>query len=631
MPERISLRRCEIVMGDEPAFVRLGVDDLRSYLQEITGERPALRSSVSSTADLVILVGKALAADRVKLPTESQSYVLKAIPARPTVIIAAGNDAQGTKYALIDLVRAIQFEGKDAWIPGDLSIVEKPDYALRGMYAHLHWQFNHPYALRSWSLDDWKRYVDLLAYMKLNLFQIWTMAAICPNPLSSGDEAYLRKYHEVVKYAREMRGMEVWPGECANNVSESDFGAPIERREYFQVEVLKNPGDPTQLREIMDSRANMYRLISNGDGYWIIDSDPGKWKGSPASELADIFAGNRALIDGYADKGRDAKLVYWMWQGWGNGTPRENWRATIEGIRDKVHEPWWLTPCNDQHLALVSEMRYLGKSVFFPYGVIEPEPSNPLTHVKFADLAQTFALAERHPGLAGIMGNAQTPFAQLSNIFYLAECAWDTDETKATDEELLRRLARFLLPEIEDELAAGWLSLSKSGSKQAFDAADDLEAVLAGGRTGRPGAGGRFIFPDPKLVVSDLALLVRIHGGAEKVRESVEAKSGDVAVGDAVFGYLRSVLEWQARTGWHGCRVDGEDFRGGGTLLHGRDFVTARVAMRAYLGDDPAKHVDWAEAAESRLKAAGFSDSMAYRAAFETISEPGARRSDGRQ
>lgn len=640
MSERIALDRCEIVMGDEPAYVRLGVEDVRAYLQEITGTRPALHlsSEDAGRAGALIVVGKEAlrempGAPDLDLPTDPQSYVLRAYSGKQPIIIVAGNDPQGTKYALVDLLRAIRFEGREAWIPGDLNVTDRPHFGLRGMYAHLHWQYNHPYALRSWSLQDWKRYVDMLAYMKVNLFQIWTMAAICPNPLNSGDEAYLEKYHEVVKYAREMRGMEVWPGECANNIAESDFGAPIEEREYFQVEVLKNPADPKQFQQIMDNRANMYRLIDNGDGYWIIDSDPGRWKGSPSSELADIFTGNRELIDRYAKKGRDAKLVYWVWQGWGSGTPGENWRATIEGIRDKVREPWWLTPCNADHLALVSEMGYLRKSVFFPYGHIEPEPSNPLTHVKFADLAETVSLAERHPGLAGIMGNAQTPFVQLPNIFYLAECAWNSETTKLSDEEVLRRLARLVFPAVENELTEGWLALSAGGSDRALKIGRKLESLAAQDGLGLPGPGGRFIFPDPKIIVRDLALLLKMHGNAEKVRELVDAVGarGSAELQDAVVAYLSAVLDWQRRTGWHGCRVDGVDFNGGGTLLHGRDFVTVYQAVRSYLGQDAVRMQSWAASVESRLREAGFSDSMSYRAALETIAEPGVRRPDGRR
>ena len=613
-PGMIPLDRCAVVLGEEPAYVRPGAEDLCSYLEEITGARPRLCSSLPEAreADVVILVGQTVGTE-VAAGSEPQGYVLQIKPGKPTRILAAGNDPQGTKFALVDLLSAIRREGTLIGLPADLNVRAKPCFALRGMYAHLHWQYDNPYALRSWSLEDWKRYIDLLTYMKVNLFQIWTMAAICPNPLSAGDEAYLRKYHEVVKYAREMRGMEVWPGECANNIAKSDFGAPIERREYFQVESLQNPADPQQFQAIMDSRANLYRLINNGDGYWIIDSDPGGWEGSPAGELADIFAGNRALIDRHAALGRKAKLVYWMWSGWGKGTEEENWRGTIAGIRDKVPEPWWLTPCNESHLQTVAAMGYLGKSVFFPYNAIESEPSNPFTKIRFTPLSERFALALKYPGLHGIMGNAQTPLAQLPNIFYLAEARWDPANTRRTDEEVLRRLARFLFPEIEEELADAWLSLSVPDAGRAFASSRTLEQLVSQGKTGRPGPGGRFVFPEPTLVVKDLVLMLKIHGAAEQIVAAVQAGAGADAIQDTVFGYLSRVLEWQARTGFHGCRVEGVDFRGGGSLLWGLDSQPVQNSLEGYFaqpGNEAQKEL-WSRSIGQRLKSAGFSATMA--------------------
>jgi hypothetical protein len=450
---------------------------------------------------------------------------------------------------------------------------------------------------------------------------MWTMAAICPNPLSPADEAYLTKLRDVVSYARDMRGMEVWPGECANNIAESDYGAPIEEREYFQVEALKNPGDPSQLAEIMDNRANMYRLIDNGDGYWIIDSDPGKWKGSPSDELGDIFAGNRALIDTYAERGSDAKLVYWIWQGWGTGSREENWRDTIQAISEKVHEPWWLDACNKAHLEVVSDIGCLEKTVYFPYGAIEHEPRNPLTHVRFEGLAEEFALSLRYPGLAGIMGNAQTPLAQLPNIFYFAKCAWNPDCSKIPSEEMLRELARFLLPAAQDELSEGWLTLDRPGSVQAFQVSHTLESLIAEGVVGAPGPGGRFIVPDAELIVRDLALLLKIHAYAEQIGESVKAAGDETAVQNALFGYLISILDWQAVTGFHGCCVNGVDFSGGGRLLHGRDFETVRQSLGSYFGKagNEGKNYSWFRMMEMQLVNAGYGDFMSERAAAEGV------------
>ena len=138
--------------------------------------------------------------------------------------------------------------------------------------------------------------------------------------------------------------------------------------------------------------------------------------------------------------------------------------------------------------------------------------------------------------------------------------------------------------------------MSREGSQQAFEISSALESL----KPGVPGPGGRFLFPEPELIVRDLALLLRIHGFVEKIRE------GDT---NALFGYLSGVLEWQSRTGFHGCRVDGVDFTGGGTLLYGRDFNTVCQIVRA--------KVELAEPLANRLMKAGFSESTSKRAVFE--------------
>ena len=66
---------------------------------------------------------------------------------------------------------------------------------------------------------------------------LWPMAAMCPDPLSAGDRAYLEKYKRVIDYAHHCRGMMVWPGEAPNNIARDDAGMEIEKRRYFDVEI----------------------------------------------------------------------------------------------------------------------------------------------------------------------------------------------------------------------------------------------------------------------------------------------------------------------------------------------------------------------------------------------------------
>src|SRR5207302_5614796 len=131
---------------------------------------------------------------------------------------------------LIELIKTIRTGVQGAALPVSLDRREQPAFTLRGMYVHLHWEYAHPYAVRSWGLEDWKRYVDILAYCHANLITIWSVVGLLPHPLSPDDRAYLERLREVVAYAKDARGMEVWVGECANNIARSDGGVPLERR-----------------------------------------------------------------------------------------------------------------------------------------------------------------------------------------------------------------------------------------------------------------------------------------------------------------------------------------------------------------------------------------------------------------
>src|SRR5690606_33611760 len=42
-----------------------------------------------------------------------------------------------------------------------------------GMYVHQHWSDNRPYAARTWTMDDWKGYLDGLKKIGFNTVLIW--------------------------------------------------------------------------------------------------------------------------------------------------------------------------------------------------------------------------------------------------------------------------------------------------------------------------------------------------------------------------------------------------------------------------------------------------------------------------
>ncbi len=67
-----------------------------------------------------------------------------------------------------------------------------------GMYVHQHWPYNHPYAARTWTLEDWRGFAGGLKQLGYNTIMIWPMLEIMPDPLTPSDVASLEKHARVM-------------------------------------------------------------------------------------------------------------------------------------------------------------------------------------------------------------------------------------------------------------------------------------------------------------------------------------------------------------------------------------------------------------------------------------------------
>jgi hypothetical protein len=61
-----------------------------------------------------------------------------------------------------------------------------------GIYIHQHWPYNHPYAARTWSLEDWRGWIDGLKRLGFKAVMIWPVLETMPEPLTPGDRAAQR-------------------------------------------------------------------------------------------------------------------------------------------------------------------------------------------------------------------------------------------------------------------------------------------------------------------------------------------------------------------------------------------------------------------------------------------------------
>ncbi len=561
----VSLKGCTIQLVEgQPAYVRRAVDDLGAVIQMFTGARPEV---VEVRPGSEIVVDRPVIAIGIGTATEltkgvlfqkhadlGEAFVIHAERRDtsgsgmvPLVSIGSANDPAGLKFGVLVLIRRLQVSPGDVRIDVPLTVEARPHIRIRSMYAHLHWAYNNPYSLRTWSLEDWKRYVDLLAHMGFNCMQMWPMMELLPHPLSKEDEAYLKKYAEIIDYLHKQRGMKGFVVSCPNNITEDSRGVPIEKREYFDFERLLDPGDPANLKRILEHRSDLYRTVPNADGYSVIDSDPGGWKGSPASAFVDILAGHRGLIDKHGKRPAEQPLIYWTWMSWGTGTRAQNIDDAVGGMVDRVRPPWMITVFWPEHIAACEKYGLKDKAIHFPYGLIENEPCGPLTDLRIELLKREARWPIDH-GLQAAQGNAQTPLVQLPNIVAYSMVLWGEDPTDPAD-GAVPRLARGLVCRDADIVAQGWMSLTRENAEESLGLANQIRD-LSTDETAR-GPLAVIIGNWQKRVLEDLAFMLLIHGRALRFADASSDSADHAALTAELTDYLLAVGTWLERTGYH--------------------------------------------------------------------------------
>ncbi len=99
------------------------------------------------------------------------------------------------------------------------------------MYIHQHWPYNHPYAARTWTVEDYRGYAGALKKLGVNTFVIWPLLETMPNPLTPSDEANLAKIGSVIDMLHNELGMRVMITLCPNIVADNAIAAqaPFEK------------------------------------------------------------------------------------------------------------------------------------------------------------------------------------------------------------------------------------------------------------------------------------------------------------------------------------------------------------------------------------------------------------------
>lgn len=580
--QQISLNDSLILVDiHEATYVQYAAKDLSGYLTEVTGAPVIVASTITAARKVptVIAIGEKMAlAMGADLNSSGElgdegSLIRSFDRAGTRIVIVAGTNPHGTNLGVSTLLQMVRLQGNSAYLEGPLNLHNRPSIRVRGFHMNGGWQLNHPYGFRTWTEDDWKRFVDIVWAERGNLIFIWPYVETMTVPLSTADKAYLEEFRRITEYAQQQRGMEVWIMQSANRVAvtDCDVADPMLRPHWINgCQKDMDPADPQQFAKIEKSFEALYQVVNNADAFCLIDSDPGGWPQSPISDQLKIFLAARKLLDRYNLHTEHTKLVDWMWVGWGRhkfftATDRlvtgfdladnlkENdaafMRRTIHNFKDNLPEPWELVAGMSPYLESSKQESTLEKTVYLPYGTIEMEPAFPSTNMGFESVRKVLDQAEAYPELRGWMGNNELMLLQFPRSFYYMNSLWDAQFRKRSEREAVQEISRQLYPDEQEIIADSFLALQEKDP-------ETIGAALA--RLGklppsqiRAGAIGRFLFPDRLIVARDLRMQLEIRESRQRLIKGLQGRPDVDESAKLVEDYFDKLLAWNTETGWY--------------------------------------------------------------------------------
>jgi hypothetical protein len=419
-----------------------------------------------------------------------------------------------------------------------------------GMYIHQHWAYNHPYSARTWTVEDWRGYLDGLSRLGYNMVLIWPMLETMPNPLTPSDQAALEKIGRVLAVAADEFGLRtgiVWcPNVSARNAEARKY--TFERRPFYHTDDRVDPADPVEFGKLMAWREQITRPLARTDSVFIIDSDPGGYPLSSNVDFVHLLGAHRRMLDRIRP---GIEVVYWSHFGWESysryyhtavikrGEAPEAREAVSLFARQSRSEPWSVANSGfpDDFLDPIG----MGDRVLsFPYGAIEGEPSFPFTLFN----GEQVYVGGRRQGQRGVLGNSQTHCVQLPNTFAFARTAQGLSTTQSD----YVRFASELLPAQGAVLVEGWEALQGVDSLRISAAVSRLESMPRPLRTG-PLRG--LLFGSPERFVADLVAQLKMVAALGEFRVALNAVPREETMVKRRLGEFALAAEnWQTRHGY---------------------------------------------------------------------------------
>ena len=428
-----------------------------------------------------------------------------------------------------------------------------------GMYIHTHWAYRRPYAARTWTVEDWGGYLSGLHALGYDQVMVWPQLDCMPARPRPDDLAFLQVLREAIDIARGQFGMKTLLVCCANTMGNERAAAyPFLERPYFLCERKVNPRDPGEVGVFLESRRRLFEPLANAHGVAIIDSDPGGYIDSRNREFVDLVKGQ---IDAFRAHNAEGEFVYWMLAGWESynrfwkaqrdeehpdpnmweGWQGDDFGETLSLMTQAIEEPWWLLAWRDAHHTAVDEAGLRDKAVYYPYGVIEGEPTYPVTNFDPRRIARDLPSGQLRRSPRGVMANAQTHCLQLPHTYAFAHLA-QGGRFETLDFAVF---ADQLLPGLGSAVAEGWGQLEQGEPDARRRCAAALRNLRRGDLPTGPLRG--LLFGDANRFLADLADNLDARAALAELGRAVESGAGiPLAVGQL----LRALGPYQERHGY---------------------------------------------------------------------------------
>jgi hypothetical protein len=429
---------------------------------------------------------------------------------------------------------------------------------MLGMYVHTHWGYNHPYAARTWTLRDWEEYLGGLQSLGYDLVTLWPQLDCMPAQPNASDLAYLDTIRQAIDLAHDRFGMSFAILACPNTIGNDQ--APTyryEQRPYFVCERKVDPKDRHAVAQLMQGRRNQFAPLRRADALVVIDSDPGGYIGSTNDEFVSLV---KQQLDILREMNPDVALDYWMWMGWENynrfwaaaqagdenAERNVHWELgtfveTLTLMQQQIAEPWGVLACVPVHMQATDQLNLGHKRLFFPYGLIEGEPTFPLTN--YAPVALTERLSTYSPQVfpRGLMANAQTHCVQLPHTYLFAHFA--RGGTMAGID--LEGFAEQVLPGSGEVVAQAWQAIPSADAAVKRQAASCLRGEVGKPHSRGPASG--LLQGDADRILTDLAMGLEVRASLDDLGVAIAMQTD---ARPALRRVLAAVRPYQQRIGF---------------------------------------------------------------------------------